>query len=89
MNTFLIPLSSTAKNGWKSSAIILDRSLSIEFCLAGVTDLCKNFLIELWIGLDGCGGILHDAVDTAAATVAIDTLAPSLISHSCHCVLSS
>lgn len=86
MNTFLNPLSSTAKNGWKSSAIILVRSLSIEFCLAGVTDFCKNFLIELWVGLGGCGGALQDAADAAAA-VAVDRLAPSLISHSA--VLSS
>ena len=37
---------------------------SIEFCLAGKTDFFKNCLIELWvIGIGGCGGILHDAVD--------------------------
>lgn len=62
---------------------IFASSPSIVFCLAGVKDFCKNWLIELWVVGSGSCGVLDDAVDSAAAaTAAVDTLAPSLIAGS-------
>lgn len=61
---------------------ILAKSSSSVFCLTMVIAFCAKCLIELWaVETAGCGGVLDDATDTAAAAAMVSANKPACAGH--------